>query len=509
MKSLAAALFLALAALPIPAAAGLLSIDVNGVLGPVLQGSDPIHLAGDTFTATGSIDPNAVPISTSTDAAIYLLSGDLQVLVSNLTLTGYDAMITVIAPPSGPDTVVLDFSVLAYSSTPDVTASFTLPAGTFDGTGIQTFWEYVNEPGGSLGYSVPGATSVLTGTLGITGSVSVGGTPSSSAPEPGTAGLLALGTVVALALKMRGREGQDGSSTYSAEKLRQFRARYPNKKVTIGGVQWNYRICGEGPRALLMLPGGLGNDLAFGLVSELVSQFRVVYPAYPQLHKLADAVEGIAAILTAENIASVSVFGASTGGAVAQCFVRRYPGRVERLILSNTGVPTAHCIGGRRAVNSILPMIPWPLLRVPLARGITKLLNAPAADRPFWRAYAKELFTKHLTKAVVLANLRLQLEYQEKCHFSPDDLAVWPGQVFIVESDNDIFSAARRKAMLDTYPQAPVYTIHGGGHMPAFTRTGEYLEVLDQFLPLRPDPSGASASDLVAYAGAAWRSRPD
>jgi pimeloyl-ACP methyl ester carboxylesterase len=233
---------------------------------------------------------------------------------------------------------------------------------------------------------------------------------------------------------------------------------------------------------LLVLPGGLENDLAFGLVGGLVSTFRVVYPAYPPLKRLDDVLEGIAAILTAENIASVSIFGASTGGGVAQCFVRRYPEKVERLVLSNTGVPMAHRLRGRRAVNAILPMVPWPLLRAPLARSITKLLDAPAADRPFWHAYAKELFTKRVTKADVVSNLALQVEYQGKRRFSPDDLAGWPGKVFIVESDNDIFNPTRRQAMLDTYPQAPVYTFKAGGHLPAFSRTGEFLEVLRQFL---------------------------
>jgi pimeloyl-ACP methyl ester carboxylesterase len=275
----------------------------------------------------------------------------------------------------------------------------------------------------------------------------------------------------------------DGPGTDLRDGLQEFRVRYPNRKRMVSGLPWNYRVCGEGPRALLMLPGGLGNDLAFGLVAGLVSRFRVVYPAYPVVQSLADVLYGIAAILTAENIASVSICGVSTGGMVAQCFMRRYPERVERLVLSNTGVPIAHWKHGRRAANAILSMAPWPLLRVPLAMSITKLLDAPAADRPFWRAYAKELFAKYVTKAEVLSNLRLQLEYQEDWHFSPEDLAGWPGKVFIVESDNDIFNnPTRREAMLDTYPLAPVYTIRGGGHMPAFTRTGEYLEMLRQFL---------------------------
>ena len=111
-----------------------------------------------------------------------------------------------------------------------------------------------------------------------------------------------------------------------------------------------------------------------------------------------------------------------------------------------------------------------------------KLLGAPAEELPFWRTYTKDLFATRLTKDDVMANLRIQLDYHLRYRFAPADLAAWPGKVFVIESDNDIFNAERRKALRDTYPQAPVYTFHGAGHAPAFSRAGEYLEVLGRFL---------------------------
>lgn len=267
------------------------------------------------------------------------------------------------------------------------------------------------------------------------------------------------------------------------ERLRAFRASYPNKSLTVSGRQWQYRICGEGTRTLLLLPGGeLVNDLGFDLAGALAGRFRIVYPAYPRADALADLADGIAAILTAEQAPCVWVLGASFGGAVAQCLVRRYPERVARLILSNTGVPQEYLVRTRKIVNRTLAMIPWPALRALLTRSLIKALGAPAVEMPFWRAYFKELFEARLTKADVLSNLGNQLEYHACYAFSPEDLAAWPGKIFIIESDNDIFSPERRKALRDTYPQAPVYTFHGGGHAPAFSRSGEYLEVLGRFL---------------------------
>src|ERR1700722_153724 len=110
--------------------------------------------------------------------------------------------------------------------------------------------------------------------------------------------------------------------------------------MTCAGRQRPYRVCGEGARTLLLLPGGeLVNDLGFDLADALARRFRAVYPAYPRADALADLADGIAAILAAENAPSVWILGSSFRGAVAQCMVRRHPYRITRLILSNTGVP--------------------------------------------------------------------------------------------------------------------------------------------------------------------------
>ena len=136
----------------------------------------------------------------------------------------------------------------------------------------------------------------------------------------------------------------------------------------------------------------------------------------------------------------------------------------------------------RKIANVAVSLVPWPVLRTALARSFTNLLGAPAEELPFWRSYSRETFGTRLAKADVLSNLRNQLEYHERYRFSPDDLAAWSGRVFVIESDNDIFGPARRQALRDTYPQAEVCTFHGAGQAPAFSRAGEYLQVLDRFL---------------------------
>jgi len=207
MKLLVTAFFMILAMLPAPGMAGTLDIDVTGVLGPVLQGSDAIRLSGATFTATGAIDASAVPVGISGGAYVYDLSGDVQITLGLLTLTGYNPELILSAPSSGPDTAILDFSVTEYGFAPVVEAFLTLPAGTLIGSGVQPFTASVSEPDSYVTYALPGEEDVIYASLGITGNASMGGTPPASAPEPGTVGLLAAGLALAIAMKNMKKKG--------------------------------------------------------------------------------------------------------------------------------------------------------------------------------------------------------------------------------------------------------------------------------------------------------------
>jgi hypothetical protein len=207
MKLLVTAFFMILAMLPAPGMAGTLDIDVTGVLGPVLQGSDAIRLSGATFTATGAIDASAVPVGISGGAYVYDLSGDVQITLGLLTLTGYNPELILSAPSSGPDTAILDFSVTEYGFAPVVEAFLTLPPGTLNGPGVQPFSASVSEPDSYVTYALPGEEDVIYASLGITGNASMGGTPPASAPEPGTVGLLAAGLALAIAMKNMKKKG--------------------------------------------------------------------------------------------------------------------------------------------------------------------------------------------------------------------------------------------------------------------------------------------------------------
>ena len=204
------ALALVFAAFALPAQAGTITFDVSGTLGPVLAGSDPFNFGTQPFEASGSLDANTPPSGTTTYSATYDIPGNIQITVGPLgpsVLTAYNGQLTLIAPPSGPDTMMLSFSVSVTELyvTPDVIASLSLPEGTLNGTGLQSFQADVSQPDSYFLFSLQGVSEAFTGQLGITGTASMsGGTPPPEVPEPATVSLLA-GGVLVLGLKLRGR----------------------------------------------------------------------------------------------------------------------------------------------------------------------------------------------------------------------------------------------------------------------------------------------------------------
>lgn len=300
------------------------------------------------------------------------------------------------------------------------------------------------------------------------------------------------------------------------ERLRAFRSRHLYQYLSVGAIRWEYLVCGRGAETLLFLPGGLRvAEVGFELITALEPGYRVIAPTYPAVRTLAPLVEGLARILDAEGARRVAVLGASYGGAIAQAFVRRYPERVDKLILANTGVPTtAREIALLKRLTKVLPLVPYGALRVVLQWLFERLLSTEASrgQRQFWRAYLTELFARRLTKANVLSHFQVALDSGQRWPFPPGYLAHWPGHVLILESDRDqAIRPAEREALKALDPQARVHTFHGAGHTPWLSQPGEYQMVIRQVLaeapseePLIDSVTEASLESFPASDPPAW-----
>lgn len=268
-------------------------------------------------------------------------------------------------------------------------------------------------------------------------------------------------------------------------RLDAFRRSHPYHEVQAADTRWRYVVGGQGERMLLLLPGGtLVPDTYFVILEALERDYRVIVPAYPAVPTMADLVTGTAAILTAEGIERVNVMGSSFGGYVAQCFVRRYADRVDRLILAETSVRHFVSWGAPLYLLArLMRLLPVGVLRFGMGQLWSRLFTASPEQRAFWRGLLKEILTTQLNKANLVSVTEDIYDFTAHYHFSSGDLAAWPGKILILESDQDeAYSPANRAQTRAVYPQARVHTFHTAGHTAIMTDTEEYISTIRQFL---------------------------
>ena len=272
--------------------------------------------------------------------------------------------------------------------------------------------------------------------------------------------------------------------TEQQERLRAFRMTHPRKQIDLSGTTWSYLLGGQGTETLLILPGGerIG-DVAFPLMQQFEQEYRCLYPSFPPLSTMAGLVDGLAALLDRLAIAQVILFAASFGGDVGQCFVRKYPDRVSKLILMNTGIPDEQLGRATQRGKPLVTLLPLGIVRFLVSTLVLeKALSVRPEEQLFWQAMMHELVA-HLTRSDMVSSFDETIDYRLHYHFSPDDLTAWPGNVLILQSDDDpATKSAMRMALRNLYPQAQVHTFHQAGHTPFLSQPDEFYPLVCNFL---------------------------
>jgi pimeloyl-ACP methyl ester carboxylesterase len=266
--------------------------------------------------------------------------------------------------------------------------------------------------------------------------------------------------------------------------LQTFRRAHPYREVQVAGRRWRYIVGGQGERTLLLLPGSLVPDLFFIPIEVLERDFRVIVPAYAAVPTMVALVAGVAAILDTEGMERVDVIGSSFGGYVAQCFVRAYPARVDRLILAETGV--RHFVSWAPSIAllaRLMNVLPARLVRFLMWRLWSTLFTPPTSQRAFWGELMQEILTTQLSKANFVSETKIIADFSAHYHFSSGDLAAWSGKILILESERDeAYRPANRARTRAVYPQARMHTIRNATHSAIATHTEEYIRTMREFL---------------------------
>ncbi|KQR75110.1 hypothetical protein ASF98_04495 [Arthrobacter sp. Leaf337] len=269
-------------------------------------------------------------------------------------------------------------------------------------------------------------------------------------------------------------------------RLAGFRARHQYRTLDVDGVRWRYLSGGSGEQTVLLPAGGTRMpDMYLLLIEALERDFRVLAPAYPAGAGIAGLADGLAAILDAEGVNQADVLGSSFGGFVAQTFARRHPERVRRLVLANTGSPTAAPLPWLPLLIRFLSVLPESAVRSLTGRNWRRwFVPDSQGDASFWTTLLSDVLSR-LGKEDLLSGLR---EMKEFAHLPAERAGgvrtpTPPVPVLLIESERDeAFPPRARAALRDLYPSAEIRLFACEGHGVMATRTAEYIATVGEFL---------------------------
>lgn len=266
------------------------------------------------------------------------------------------------------------------------------------------------------------------------------------------------------------------------EALKTFREQYPLKTILVNDTEWTYHDAGRGEKTILWLVGGLKKaDAAYKSIPLLADSYRIIAPDYPALSSMKSLADGLARICDAENINSVYVLAGSFGGMLAQVFLRKYPDKVEKIVLSTTTAPDAKHIERYQQLLDMTTLAPQELLQETAQSQMFATIAPADNEADFYRAYLKELYEYRLEKADIVSIYETIIDYMGY-NFSAKDLADWDGKMLIINSDNDAtFGQDVQNSLIDLYPEANVHTFEGAGHSPGSTRRKEFFAKVRDF----------------------------
>jgi pimeloyl-ACP methyl ester carboxylesterase len=261
------------------------------------------------------------------------------------------------------------------------------------------------------------------------------------------------------------------------------------KRINVGGVEWEYETAGRGERALMLFHGAVGGaETMRGLAKAFADEFRTITPTVADVFTLGEVCDAASAILDREHVARADLFGGSFGGLIAQAFLKRRPAQVETLTLLGAAAPDRGAGSRARRMSRLARLIPFPLTRSLLKLELSRSLGASAppemaARMEEFRRSLDEYFDRRLTKQTLLSRAALGVEFNLGESYAPSDLDAWPGRVLIIESDDDPSTPApERRRLRETYPRALVCTFTGAGQMVALLQPEAITEVVRAFV---------------------------
>ena len=260
--------------------------------------------------------------------------------------------------------------------------------------------------------------------------------------------------------------------------LQDFRAAHPVQQLDVDGVTWDYVAMGQGEETILFLHGMTGAyDIWWNQLNAFEDDYRLISVTYPAVNTFAEMSAGILAILEKEGAEKFNIVGSSLGGYFAQYLLANYPERIERAVFANTFPPNDIIAEKNKSIGAALPYLPEWLIMDVLKGSIVENVYPAAGHSEIVLAYMMEQLGGRMSKAQEIGRFHCVVE-----PFEVADVEALGIPVLIIEADNDpLVELALREQLKETYPSAPVETLHDVGHFSYLNEAETYTEILRNF----------------------------
>ncbi|NJO97274.1 MAG: alpha/beta hydrolase [Pleurocapsa sp. CRU_1_2] len=220
--------------------------------------------------------------------------------------------------------------------------------------------------------------------------------------------------------------------------LLQFRATHPIQRQSIDGVEWNYILSGTGTETILVLSGMLGRaDTGYRMVMNFEKTYRVLSISYPLYDEISALVDGLIKLIDREGIRRVHFVGTSLGTAVGHVLVRRYPDRLERIVLSTFGIYDSKKLKQFKQFIYLLDRLPYWLIKKYFKLVFPNSLKGfDESDKKFQIAYLNDLLDLQGDKQTIMSQYRMILEMFENPTYGIDR-QIDNSSILIMQSQDD------------------------------------------------------------------------
>lgn len=262
----------------------------------------------------------------------------------------------------------------------------------------------------------------------------------------------------------------------AVQRLSGFRERVPMRNIDIGKNIYPVWDIGQGPRAAVFLPSGMGHgEIWFPYMMELSGQMRCVAISLAVNNRIEDYCKDIHELLERLGVKRVCLIAHAIGSLIAQTYVRMYPEQVESLVLCMAGAPAkglskdvAERWIRRREIGKKLRFNPFfNTMKPRLAYQTYESMCPPELEESlvFWRAFISETYQNFVYKKQYIAlNCVAIPDIYERLPFDVGDLDNWQGKILLIDADGDHYYSDDEKAALRRlYPAARIEKLGSAG----------------------------------------------